>query len=127
MYEIVVMPFVDNERKKDWIYATKYTRKVNAERKARDISGVVRRGDWGTYTLKAYVRKELRLTTEEEAKKRYCSGYSVYVVGTYGKEKLRSSHEYGSHASCDELFYRSASVFNFGNKYNGDYYVEVDD
>lgn len=124
MFEIVVKQFVDGNRVDDWVYKTRYVKNGNAKRKANELTREFI--DHGrTYRNIAYVRKNLVCVTEDEAKEKYIHGYDVYVNSEYGKDKLRKSSEYGSHASREELFYRSASNFNYGNYYNGSYYIEA--
>lgn len=124
MYEIIVKTYVNGERKEDCVCGKKYKRKGNAAKAANEYTFIEYNGLNEEIKRVAYVRNVLKQTTEEKAKYAYCHNKNVYADGEYGKEMLRPSGEYGSHASREELFYRSASVFNYGNHYNGNYYIE---
>ena len=61
--------------------------------------------------------------TVDEALKLYRCTDDVYADDHNGdKGKLRPHYEYGSHASFEELFWKAASHYNYGNYYEGKFY-----
>ena len=124
MYEVIIRTYVNGKREKDGVYFKTYKRKGMAEKVAKEHTTTGENILNEEVRTEGYVRGVLKPVTEEEAKYAYCHGKHVYADSEYGKEMLRPSGEYGSHASREELFYRSASFFNYGNHYNGNYYIE---
>ena len=127
MYEVVVETFVDDARQDDMVLATKYVREGNAQNKAKEwqCRGMTAQGK--SYMTRAYIRGTLIPVSEEEAKLAYCKDKSVYVDSEFGKDKIRPSYHYSSHASREELFYRSSSAYNYGNHYEGNYYIDSEE
>ena len=126
MYEIVLRFYVNGKREADSLYTKTYKRKGMAEIIAKEHIVIGSNILNEEIRIEGYVRGVLRIATEDEAKQAYLKGKPVYADSEYGKDMLRPSWEYGSHASREELFYRSASLFNYGNHYNGNYYIEME-
>ena len=116
MYQVIVQTWVNGVRDNDMVLTKIYQKKGFANRKAKEYNVTN-----GHINRKAYVRKLLNPVTKEEAKIAYCKCKPVWKDGEYGQIKLMESGAYGSHASIEELFYRSAGAY-----YNGNFYVEID-
>ncbi len=121
MYQVIVNCWINEKRDSDSLCPKLYRYKKTAERRAKEFytdSTTI----CGDHILrKAYVRKTLSPATEKEAKVAYCRCKNIWIDTPYGIEKIRSSWEYGSHATSEELFYRSC-----GYGYDGNYYIEDD-
>lgn len=69
--------------------------------------------EWGRGKSRGGVLPSLKsfrldVLTEDEAKERYCHGKSVYYErGGASVRKMTPSWDYGSHAPCEVLFYRT--------------------
>ena len=121
MYQVIVETRINGVRDNDMVLTKMYSARGWAIRKANEYNGVTRGYNGNYIDRKAYVRKLLKPVTKAEAKAAYCKCEPVWKDGEYGQIKLMESGAYGSHASIEELFHRSA-----GDYYNGNFYVEID-
>lgn len=126
MYQVVTEITVDGKREIDMVHAKIYSKKGWAKRAAKDWTLTHKICDDRTMEKKSYVRGFLQPATKEEAKKAYCKCKRIWIDSQYGHERLRNSWEYGSHASAEELFYRSIEQTG-GYGYDGNYYIEYEE
>ena len=123
MYQVTIYTWENDKRIDDMVLTKIYVKKGCAINKARRCFKSFPSSNGGTIVQQAIVTGVLIPVSENKAKETYCKCKSVYVDGKYGKERLRDSVSYGSHASIEELFYRSLHDY-YGYNYNGNFYIE---
>ena len=124
MYQIVTETIVNGKRCLDSLSTKLYAKKGNAERVAKNRCYTTISPTGETVEYHSYVRGILTTVTVEEAKAAYRRCQHVWIMGKYGNVMLTPSGYYGSHASQDELFWRSVHTVAPVYDYVGDFYIE---